>query len=208
MIISDPLPGDDFAFASNFKSVADEKRAQAEKEQARALLRILEEMEGISSKHSKTEYLRISETGDIIRDEEETQDTRKKIMQIDDLPKESIEDMIFGREPDEPAAAPIIKVENGRRLRDGKTVQHVNLDDKMSFSLSSVRFETLVFWGTVLVVLFFIFRKMRSISDRIQDTREKNKMAQHHAYSTQRLDELIDYKVNEKLNMLLLKHLT
>jgi hypothetical protein len=206
MIISDPLPGDDFAFASNFKSVADEKRAQAEKDQARALLRILEEMEGISSKPSKTEYLRISETGDIIRDEDETQDTRKKVMQIDDLPKESIEEMIFGREPDE--AASIIKVENGRRLRDGKTVQHVNLDDKMSFSLSSVRFETLLFWGTVLVVLFFVFRKMRSISDRIQDTREKNKMAQHHAYSTQRLDELIDYKVNEKLNMLLLKHLT
>ena len=166
-------------------------------------------MEGISPTHSKTEYLRINETGDIIRDEEK--DPKKKVMQVDDLPKETFEEMMFGKEKEE---NPIVKVENGRRLKDGKAVQNVNFDDQFSFLLSSVKFETLVFWGLVFLFLFFIFRKVRSISEKVKQNRllHQNKQdrkihIERQEINANKLDELIEYKVNEKLSMILLKNL-
>ena len=137
-------------FASVFPSVREEQRAAAEKEQAQLLLRLLDEMETRQEQERRVEYLRINGRGDVVREEQDG-DKRGRIMTVDQLPRESEYEMLFGKqEPVEPQ----VLVETGLRLRDGKEVQALSLAEPRVtlFQWSGVRFETLA----LVVALIFI----------------------------------------------------
>lgn len=204
MAIFDAFPTDENSFVNNFQTAREQEMYKNEEKQAKLLLRLLDEMEVSrgTAKHSenshsrRTEYLRIAENGDIIRDEE-APEKKKTMMGIDDLPKETLDEMLFGKPKEE---EPVVKVETGRRLKDGKITQRVNIDD-FEFSLSTIKFETLLFIGFLLFFGLMLLRRLFARKKEENDYRERAKR------ESIDLDRLIEMKVNERINVLLLSRL-
>lgn len=158
-------------FGETFETERERRRRALEREHTEQLLRLIDELQRSSvagdggdgaiksSGADRVERLHISGNGDIVRDDDDVAG-KKHIMGVDDLPRESEFEMIFGKQPEND---PGIRVFNGRRLFDGKAVQRVQLDEKLDFFLSGVRFETLVFVllvvGLVLLVRFRLWRR-------------------------------------------------
>ncbi len=156
-------------FASIFESVREEKKIQAEMEQADTLLKILDEMENSKIRKDKKapeiEYLRVDGNGDIV--DKEDKEKRKKIMTVDELPKESEYELLFGKQPE---VEPQLKVETGRRLSDGKTFQKISIPgfEEFNFDLTGIRFETLLLIFSTLFFLFMILLKIVKFFKRNQ----------------------------------------
>jgi hypothetical protein len=149
-------------FGDTFDTERERRRRAQEREQTEQLLRLVDELQRTGTgdtADTRIEHLRILGNGDIDREENENGE-RRKVMGVDDLPRESEFELIFGKQQE---AEPGIKVLNGRRLADGKPVQRVQIDEKLDFLLSGVRFETLVFVlllvGLVLLVRFRLFSR-------------------------------------------------
>jgi hypothetical protein len=142
-------------FASIFDSVAEERKLAQEKAHADTLLKILDEMDNSKIRKDTqaplVEYLRVDGNGDIV--DKDDKEKRRKIMTVDELPKESEYEMLFGKPAE---TEPQVKVETGRRLHDGKTFQKITLPgfEEFNFDLTGIRFETLVL---ILSSCFFIF---------------------------------------------------
>lgn len=174
-------PSDENSFVNNFQTAREESIYANEEKQAQLLLRLLEEMDVPKrNKHSK-ELLRIAENGDIIRDDESE---KKRMMSVDDLPKESLDEMLFGKQKEE---EPAFKIQNGRRLKDGKPVQRVNFDE-IELTLGSIRFETILIIGFFLLFVFFLVRRLFK-------------------HPENNLEHVIEKKVNERLNAILFNKL-
>lgn len=198
-------------FASVFASVAQERRLMEEKRQTELLLRVLDELEERkgAEKPGKVEYLRIGPTGDVIRDKEDEERAlrRGKIMTVDQLPKESEYEMLFGKpEPVEPQ----VKLETGRRLSDGKEHQNLAfpLFDNLRLDLGNMRFETLVVILAAAFLMFTILWRMfkTSVRKRIQTRHEEymfEKQLQAHTranlLSDRHIEQEVERRVNERL---------
>lgn len=156
-------------FASIFESVREEKKIQEEMQQADTLLKILDEMENSKIRKDKKapeiEYLRVDGNGDIV--DREDKEKRKKIMTVDELPKESEYELLFGKQQE---VEPQVKVETGRRLKDGKTFQKISLPgfEEFNFDLTGIRFETLLLIFSTLFFLFMILIKIVKFFKRNQ----------------------------------------
>lgn len=201
-MILDAFPGDENSFVNNFQTAREQANYANEEKQAELLLRILDEMESgkkpMGRHPRKKEYLRIAENGDIIRDDEEKTEKKKTVMGIDDLPKETLDEMLFGKPKEE---QPVVKVETGRRLKDGKMSQRVNIDD-FEFSLNTIKFETLLLIAAVAFFAFFLFRRF------FFRRKSEHEYHERHKESNLDLDRLIETKVNERLASLLLNRLS
>lgn len=156
-------------FASIFESVKEEKKIKAEMEQADTLLKILDEMENSKIRKDKNspavEYLRVDGNGDIV--DREDKEKRKQIMTVDQLPKESEYELLFGKQQE---LEPQVKVETGRRLKDGKIFQKISLPgfEEFNFDLTGIRFETLLLIFSTLFFLFMILIKIVKFFKRNQ----------------------------------------
>mgnify|MGYP003973355221 CR=1 FL=1 len=156
-------------FASIFESVKEEKKIKQEMEQADTLLKILDEMENSKIRKDKNspavEYLRVNGNGDIV--DRENKEKRKHIMTVDELPKESEYELLFGKQED---VEPQVKVETGRRLKDGKTFQKISIPgfEEFNFDLTGIRFETLLLIFSTLFFLFMILIKIVKFFKRNQ----------------------------------------
>jgi hypothetical protein len=156
-------------FASIFESVKEEKKIKAEMEQADTLLKILDEMENSKIRKDKNspavEYLRVNGNGDIV--DRENKEKRKHIMTVDELPKESEYELLFGKQEN---IEPQVKVETGRRLKDGKTFQKISIPgfEEFNFDLTGIRFETLLLIFSTLFFLFMILIKIVKFFKRNQ----------------------------------------
>lgn len=156
-------------FASIFESVKEEKKIKAEMEQADTLLKILDEMENSKIRKDKNspavEYLRVNGNGDIV--DRENKEKRKHIMTVDELPKESEYELLFGKQEE---TEPQVKVETGRRLKDGKTFQKISIPgfEEFNFDLTGIRFETLLLIFSTLFFLFMILIKIVKFFKRNQ----------------------------------------
>lgn len=199
-------------FASIFPSVAEERRVAQEREQADLLLRLLDEMEErekserAERRGHRTEYLRVAANGDVVRDPVD-EERRGRIMTVDQLPKESEYEMLFGKPPEEPQ----LKVETGMRLRDGREFQSLKLDDIKLFSLpASVKFETVFVIGAVIFFLLVLAskllrirsdRKRRQMFQRAQEERHEAhlKMQNHH------MEQEVERRVRERLSQILVQ---
>lgn len=201
-MILDAFPGDENSFVNNFQTAREQANYANEEKQADLLLRILDEMESgkkLGGRHQrKKEYLRIAENGDIVRDDEEKSDKKKIIMGIDDLPKETLDEMLFGKPKEE---QPMVKVETGRRLKDGRISQRVNIDD-FEFSLNTIKFETLLLIAAFVFFVFMIFRRF------FAKRKSEHEYHERHKEDNIDLDRLIEKKVNERLTSLLLNRLS
>ena len=192
-------------FASIFPSVAEERRVAAEREQADMLLRLLDDLEEREKPRAAVpvEYLRVAANGDVIHDKID-EEKRGRVMTVDQLPKESEYEMLFGKQPEEPQ----LKVETGLRLRDGKPSQLVKLDDFPLFSLpSNIRFESILVIGAVVFLILVLIsrfvriygaRKRREQHFKMQnDAHEK-----HLDFQKQHMEQEIERRVRERLSMI------
>ena len=156
-------------FASIFESVKEEKKIKEEMQQADTLLKILDEMENSKVRKDKKapeiEYLRVDGNGDIV--DREDKEKRKQIMTVDQLPKESEYELLFGKQQE---LEPQVKVETGRRLKDGKTFQKISIPgfEEFNFDLTGIRFETLLLIFSTLFFLFMILIKIVKFFKRNQ----------------------------------------
>ena len=202
-------------FTSVFASAANERRAFNERKQTEMLLRMLDEIDERKKQEiapepeARIEYLRIGPSGDIIRDEEDEQKLRRreKIMTVDELPKESEYEMLFGKpQPIEPQ----FKVETGRRLHDGKEYQNLSFPwlDNLRLDLGTMRFETLV---VIFAVVFFIFTLLwrlikRSMRKKMIQAERQQVLRQQIETQTEanikmniHIEQEIERRVNERL---------
>lgn len=181
------FPSDENSFVNNFQTARDEANYINEQNQTKLLLRLLEEMDnydGTKGYGNRKELLRISEHGDIVRDEpHEPRKAQKQFMGIDDLPKETLDDMLFGKPQEED---PLFRVESGRRLKDGKSMQRVNIADDLEFSLP-FKIEGLLTFCLLALCLFLLVKRLffpsRQATMKFED-----------------IDHLIAVKVNERVN--------
>jgi hypothetical protein len=157
-------------FAENFSSLRQEKQArdealeleriaallerianEEEAERARLAAERAERAERVRHQLLPRELLRIDSNGDIADDHRRGVD-RKKVHTLDDLPKESLYESLFPeQEPD------AVKVESGRRLRDGKIFHHAYYDDPVNGKSSLLEWTGLSFDALVLLGAFALF---------------------------------------------------
>lgn len=194
-------------FASIFQSVAEERRVKQEREQADLLLRILDELEERERAPPKprggVEYLRVAPNGDVIHDKVD-EEKRHRVMTVDQLPKESEYEMLFGKPPEDPQ----LKVETGMRLRDGKPSQRVKLDELLLFNLPSfLRFEHFMVLAASLFLVFVLLRRYfrlrgerryrEAVLARRQEAYEAHLQLQH-----QSVEAEVERRVRERLGVL------
>ena len=117
-----------------------------------------------------------------------------KVHTLDDLPRESEFEMLFG--VPEPVPEPSIKVETGMRLHDGKAVHRAIFPGFEDFQVlwSGISFENILFLLMIFIVfLFVLFKVLRFISrHRQQRKREQDAQA--------RIDEHIRIQVQQQVN--------
>lgn len=198
-------------FASIFSSVAEDRRIEEERRQADLLLKLLDEMEQRDDRQRegkqqpRVEYLRVAPNGDVIHDKID-HDKRARVMTVDQLPKESEYEMLFGK-PQE--LEPQLKVETGMRLKDGKPFQNIKFEDISLFSMGpNFRFETLM---VICAILFFVFvlglkwarmRHERKKRERYHESRHRahqERVEQHNM----NLEQEIERRVRERLAVIL-----
>lgn len=200
-------------FTSVFASAANERRAIEERRQTQMLLRMLDELDEKKNpevpSRGRVEYLRVGPSGDIIRDEEDKKraERRNKVMTVDQLPKESEYEMLFGKpQPIEPQ----FKVETGRRLQDGKEYQNIAFPwlDNLRLDLGNMRFETfIVIAAAVFFVATLLWRLFkRSMQRKMVDKHRKNVFRQQIETQTEanikmnmHIEQEVDRRVNERL---------
>lgn len=212
-------------FRSIFQSVREEYQERQERREAERLLKMLDELEtrarqqqaqlqqqmqgGGGGAPSRVERLRISARGDIEDDDapaargskkasagaSKAKHERGKVHTLDDLPRESEFEMIFGPPPDPFPDPSSFRVETGMRLRDGKPVHRAvvpALEDMQVF-WSGLSFEAIVFIAMIVFfTLFLVFRVARLLHARREARRRQ--IAQQ-----QLIDEHIRHKVQEHL---------
>lgn len=129
MFLYDHLAGSN-DFASNFASVAEEKREQEERRQAEFILKLLEELEQRqegSAPQTVERMVAIDENGYIRRSRDEGPRSREKyhnkVHTIKDLPYEPEWEQVFGKPPE---PEPVIEVRSGRRVDDGEKVHMIS----------------------------------------------------------------------------------
>ena len=202
-------------FTSVFASAANERRSIEEKRQTQMLLRMLDELEEKKAPQvpPRVEYLRIGPSGDIIRDEEDARkaERRDKVMTVDQLPKESEYEMLFGKpQPIEPQ----FKVETGRRLQDGKELQNITFPwlDNLRLDLGNMRFETFI---VVAAAIFFVATLLwrllkRNMHRRMVDRHQKNVFRQQIETQTEanikmnvHIEQEVERRVNERIASLM-----
>lgn len=197
-------------FASIFPSVAEEKRVKQERDQADLLLKILDELDERErtkqrpSRAQQIEYLRVAPNGDVIRDPID-EEKRAKIMTVDQLPKESEYELLFGKPPEEPQ----LKIETGMRLRDGKPSQLLKLDDLSLFTIpGNLRLEHIMVFGAALfliLVLLSRFIRSRMARKRQEDAYRRHQEAQHAQVQmqNQNMEAEIERRVRQRLGLIL-----
>jgi hypothetical protein len=146
-------------FASIFESVAAQRRDQEERRQLANLLKLLEEIEraapppppaalppvsrfGAPPPPPQVERLRVLASGDI--DHERERDAtlaaaraeKRGVHTLDDLPRESEFEMLFGAPPPAPPPEPAVVVQSARRLSDGKTFHRLAINGAENLALS------------------------------------------------------------------------
>lgn len=192
----------DGEFASLFESAAHEKRVCEDKRQAQFLLQLLNDMEDQEDplEERRTEHLRIGPSGDIIRNEHKSGRDRGKVMTVDDLPKESEYEMLFGK-PE--AVEPQLIVETGRRLVDGKEKQNILFPSLQDYrlDLGNMRFETIVLVSSVAVFAFALF--WRAV--RWFGRRRHHQEVYHHTNVNDQIEMEVQRRVGECLVSLLNK---
>lgn len=198
-------------FASIFSSVAEDRRIEEERRQADLLLKLLDEMEQRDDRklegkqEPRIEYLRVAPNGDVIHDKVD-HEKRNRVMTVDQLPKESEYEMLFGKPPE---LEPQLKVETGMRLKDGKAFQNIKFEDISLFSMGpGLRFETLM---VICAILFFLFvlglkwariRQERRRRERYTESRER--MHQQRIEQTNmNIEQEIERRVRERLGVIL-----
>lgn len=222
-------------FRSIFQSMREEHDELLERREAERMLRILDELEHRKlesqtymqderqhgRRRGQVERLRISSRGDIEDDDLATGGKksggparklgaeRGKVHTLDDLPRESEFEMLFGSDP-LPPPEPAIKVETGIRLHDGKPVHRAvfpgwttgpGLEDMQVF-WSGMSFESIVFLIMVLsLFLFLVFRVYRIISRRNQQRRARE---QHQARINEQINHQVRLQVREQVQAHLL----
>lgn len=200
-------------FASIFSSVAEDRRIAEERRQADLLLKLLDEMEqrderkrSVQGKEPKIEYLRVAPNGDVIHDKKIDDDKRNRVMTVDQLPKESEYEMLFGKPPE---IEPQLKVETGMRLKDGKPFQNIKFEDISLFSLGpGVRFETLMvicaalFFVFVLVLKYVRLRQARKQRERHMESQQRmhNERMQQ---NNMNIEQEVERRVRERLSVIL-----
>jgi hypothetical protein len=152
-------------FASVFGSVAAERLDQEERRQTEMLLRLLSEFEARGAAAAprgapRVEHLRITARGDIVDDEPPPRGGRRafhnKVHTMDDLPRESEYEQLFGKPPPPPEAQ--MRVQSGMRLSDGKPTHHVSFPGIEEFVLawSGSAPEALLLALAVLILVVLI----------------------------------------------------
>jgi hypothetical protein len=166
------------AFAENFSSLRQEKQARDEALELERIAALLErlanqeeaeraERESAARPRKKNgllprELLRIESNGDIAADDRRQSGVdRNKVHTLDDLPKESLYESLFPEENLDDA----LKVESGRRLRDGKIYHHAYYDDPINGKTSilewtGLSFDSLVILGAVALFLLMLMVRL------------------------------------------------
>lgn len=184
-------------FASIFQSVAREKEEADERKRIEEMIEILDqisqetemELEEQEDRPRKKRgrrvehYKVINEDGDIQTIDEEFGKkpvNRKKVHTLDDLPRESEWEQIFGPQPEEP---PLVDIQVGRRLRDGEKFYTATMPGSTAFAewkgISFGSLLLLLFFGLALIVIFtrvgrVIHHKQRKGSkDKMESQLEK-----------------------------------
>lgn len=190
-------------FASIFQSIANERREEEERRQNQRFLRLLEELEQQQHQHQeqqRVEHLRIGPRGDIVRDEQDTLRGEKRqpgrVATLDDLPKESEFEMIFGPRPE---LEPQLKVNSGRRLHDGKEFHRAVFPglDSLVLNWSGLPFEMIVVGAAALFFLLVVLlRALRRRRSRFYENESRRLRMQA------QLDAEIERRVRERLAQL------
>lgn len=207
MVFNETLGDNDFA--SIFSSYAEEKRIADEKAQADMLLRLLDEMDERGGRKASpeaphVEYLRVASNGDVIHDAPVDEAKRGRVMTVDQLPKESEYEMLFGK-PQE--IEPQLKVETGMRLKDGKQFQNIKFEDISLFSMGpGIKFETVMLILSVIFFIVVLFAKFNRIrQNRKRHERRQDEMQQRQYQSNAvHIENEIERRVRERLNVILM----
>lgn len=202
-------------FASIFHSVAEERREAQEREQAETLLRLLDELEnrkhdedpsccGAAAKKKQKEgsssspasrcehYVAITGEGDIVdTNEPETFQgkrlDRKKVYGLEDLPRETEWEMLFGPQPD---PEPPIRVKTEVRLKDGKKFYRAVIPGETGyFQWSGVSIELLLLLACIGLIAFVIIMRSRRVR------RRREKVQQNAKQAAEQFDRVLDKKV-------------
>lgn len=181
-------------FSDIFNSVGNEKKQRDEAFELQRMASLLdriateEEARRVSTLEEKKvprmprELLRVDPEGNIDA-EQRAKVNRKKIHTIDDLPKDSVFESLFPEQ--EEVDEGNMKVESGRRLRDGKMFHHAYITDPVKGKMSIIEwtgfsYETLVLIGAVVLfigmllvrlLISWILRK-GSQAKRLEEQRE------------------------------------
>lgn len=171
-------PGDS-DFASIFPSVAQAIKEEEERLEAERMLKLLDELDRridaqdeINGKQKQKRvplppqperHVAIDSEGRIRRSEDPP---RKKVSTLDDLPRESEWEAIFGKEKE---PEPLIEVKEGMRLKDKKKVYlaKINSDHESStVSWSGPSFDSLMGLLGIVGLLLLIIAFIQSITRR------------------------------------------
>lgn len=151
-------------------------------------------------------YKVITEDGDIVDTDKMSEKivNRKKVHTIDDIPKESEWEAIFGTPPEE---EPLVDVQAGRRLKDGEKFYTARLRGEPMYAqwsgISFVALLTFLVFGIALIVLFTRLNKLansKPVVSHVQHTPlYKNRFSDT---DIQRyIFEQVDKRMNEKYNL-------
>jgi hypothetical protein len=179
-------------FVNIFSSEAERIRENEEKLRTEQLLNILDELEERQQPNldlfddrqkPRKEYMRVSITGDDEGDEDKERklegkkEDRKRVHTLDDLPPDDF-GLIFGPPPDVPEP-PTLKINTGRRLRDGK-IQHMASFPGIFESLNLGDFFSIDLLLMLVFVVFLvgIYIGRRSNQRKMKNNRREKKVLQ------------------------------
>lgn len=185
----DHMVGDN-DFASNFASVAEEKREAEERRQAEFILKLLDELEKNAdsgpSKDDKFERMvAIDDEGYIYDTKDQQEQKRKqfhnKVHTLKDLPYESEWEQIFGPQPE---PEPAYDIKKGRRVIDGRKVHMLKPNSpeagKAVYWTGMSPITMFILASTILCVtvllLKLIFKKSPKKAVPIPDTKHQLRM--------------------------------
>ena len=193
-------------FASIFPSVAEERREEEERRQTEMFLRLLDEIDHRKEEEEEEEprrrkrkiehFVAVNGDGDIVRTDDPvtmkggTVD-RNKVHTLDDLPKESEWDMIFGPQPE---PEPPMQVSTGLRVRDGKKFYRAYVPGEPGyFQWTGVSAEMLLALAVIGIVLLLVLLRGRKVQKRVKVRQENAKQIQEN------FDKFIEAKVDKRV---------
>jgi hypothetical protein len=150
----------------------------------------------------RVEHLRVLASGDIDReDEAERAADRLRVRTLDDLPQESLMDMLM---PPAPEPEPDVVVRSGRRLRDGKTIHTMLVPglEGLSLDWSGLSPEFVITACSLvafvaMLVLFYVFGRLRAaLLAPPRDARAARAERAERAAAAARLDARLDARID------------